>query len=595
MLDDTISNIMYKWLVLREKNKSVAYILKQLHYNKIAIYGDSELNERLINELTNEGIASNITKNISELFEYDCIIIADFQNYYKLEKLMPKNVDVVSIREIIEVTYFLFVDAKNISSLNKNTKKFIVRVPKVDVEFESKNIAEAMASFIKFNREVFDKNPSYFRYLYNDIEEYGDEYIMQLFQTPAIIVKENGEATHIEYKSDYINIINGERYTHNQPEEFYNRIFIFGDCYAFGTGTDDSRTIASYIQSYFRDSKVINYGMLGAGGENRCFARPLYYSYNDNDIIIIFSLYPYMPLSTKRRLFTYVEKELANMGIVYCDMANVYDDRDANMPMCYDSTHVNHRGYKIIAEYLYNRYLSKININKVYKITNISAKNVEANLSNDDNTGLQEYLKYLEKEKFKACSGKIYGSIVMNVNPFTYGHRYLIEQALKEVDYLYVFLVEENKSIFSFEDRYNIITSNLKDLKNIKVLRSGRYIISTVTFPEYFSKDFAKEVSVDTSLDISIFGAKIAPALNISVRFAGNEPFCNITKQYNNAMRELLPQYNIKFKEIQRYEIDGMAVSATTVRKCIESKDYKQLKKLVPEATYNYLKEKFMI
>lgn len=594
MLDNVISNIMYKWLVLKEKKQSVAYILKQLSYSKIAIYGDSELNERLYNELDVYGITPNITNNINELNGYDCIIIADFQNYYKLEKLMPKNVDVVSIREIIELTYFLCVDAKNLSSLNKYAKKFIVRIPKVDVEFESKSISEAMASFIKFNREVFDKNPSYFKYLYNDIEEYGDEYIMQLFQTPAIIVKENGEATHIDYKSDYINIINGERYTYNQPEEYFNRIYIFGDCYAFGTGTDDSRTIASYLQSYFKDSKVINYGMLGAGGENRCFARPLYYNYSDDDIIIIFSLYPYMPLSTKNRLFNYVEKELSNMGIVYCDMAHVYDNRDINMPMCYDSTHVNHRGYKIIAEYLYNRYLSKITIPKEHKRSNISVKNVEANLSNDDNVGLQEYLKYLEKEKFKASSEKKYGSIVMNVNPFTYGHRYLIEQALKDVDYLYIFLVEENKSIFSFEDRYNIITSNLKDFKNVKVLRSGRYIISTVTFPEYFSKDFAKEVTVDTSLDISIFGSKIAPALNISVRFAGNEPFCNITKQYNNTMRELLPQYNIEFKEIQRYEIDGMAVSATTVRKCIETKDYNQLKKLVPEATYNYLKEKFM-
>ena len=595
MVTDVVSNILNKWLILKEKNISTAYILKELNYKNIAIFGKNDLAERLYSDIETKFSKVDIILDKNMLQNYNCIIIADFQNYYDLEKQMLKNADIYSVREIVELTYFLFIDVRKISNLNKNTKKFIVRVPKIDVEYKSKNIYEAMVSLIKFNRENFDNNPSFFKYLYNDIAEFSDEYIKQLFQTPAIIVKESGEATHIDYKSDYLNVINSERYTPNQAEEYYNKIYIFGDCYAFGTGADDNRTIASHIQNYFKESRVINYGMLGAGGEDRCFNRPSFYNYEDNDIIIIFALYPYLPLSSKKKVFDFISKELNEIGITYCDMMKVYDNRNENKPIFFDASHVNHRGYKLIADYLYNNYLSKIEINKTGKKKNSAVKNITSKLSQEHNKGLEEYLKYLSTEKFKNSDNKKCGSIVMNVNPFTYGHKYLIEQALKEVDYLYIFLVEENKSIFSLDDRYNIITANLKDYKNIKVLKSGKYIISTITFPEYFTKDFQKEVAVDTSLDISIFAEKIAPALNISVRFAGNEPFCNITRQYNNTMQEILPQYNIEFKVIQRYEIDGMAVSATTVRKCIDNKDYDSLKKLVPKATYDYLKNKFMV
>lgn len=595
MIDNVVSKILYKWLILKEKNISPASIFKDIHYTKIAVYGESELAERLFIELKNDFEKVSKINEINLLNGYDCVIIADFQNYYTLEKLMPKNIDIYSVREIIELTYFLNIDLKSISNLNKNTKKYLVRLPKIAVECEGRNIYDALVSTVRHDGDLSMKNPSYFKYLYDDIEEYSDDYIYQIFQTPAVIAKESGEVTHVDFKSQYLNVINGERYIPNQPDEYYNKIYIFGDCYAFGLGADDKRTIGFNLQENFKDSKVISYGMLGAGGEERCFARPCFYNYDDNDIIIIFSLYPYLPLSVKSKIFNYVYEKLNEQGIIYCDMMNVYNSGSEYQSVFYDTTHVTHKGYKLISDYLYNNYLSKISIKKNKKQKNsFAVKSVSSNLSTEDNKGLSEYIKYLESEKFADSAGKKTGSIVMNVNPFTYGHMYLIEQALKEVDYLYIFLVEENKSIFSFDDRYNIITANLKDFKNVKVLKSGKYIISTITFPEYFKKDFQKEVTVDTSLDLTIFCEKIAPALNITIRFAGNEPFCNITRQYNNSMKDILPQYNIEFKEIPRYEIDGMAVSATNVRKCIENKDYNTLKSLVPKATYDYLIEKFI-
>ena len=71
----------------------------------------------------------------------------------------------------------------------------------------------------------------------------------------------------------------------------------------------------------------------------------------------------------------------------------------------------------------------------------------------EDNQEFKKYLDILTKMKNqKNITGKI-GAIVMNCNPFTLGHKYLIKESLKKVDYLYIFVVEEDKSIFPFKDK----------------------------------------------------------------------------------------------------------------------------------------------
>ena len=45
----------------------------------------------------------------------------------------------------------------------------------------------------------------------------------------------------------------------------------------------------------------------------------------------------------------------------------------------------------------------------------------------------------------------------MNCNPMTKGHLHLLETARKFVDYLYVFVVEEDKSDIPFAVRYAMV------------------------------------------------------------------------------------------------------------------------------------------
>ena len=62
--------------------------------------------------------------------------------------------------------------------------------------------------------------------------------------------------------------------------------------------------------------------------------------------------------------------------------------------------------------------------------------------------GIDEFLSTVR------CSSAVppVGAIVMNANPFTKGHRYLIEKAAAECGFVYVFVLSEDKSVFSSKD-----------------------------------------------------------------------------------------------------------------------------------------------
>jgi [citrate (pro-3S)-lyase] ligase len=163
------------------------------------------------------------------------------------------------------------------------------------------------------------------------------------------------------------------------------------------------------------------------------------------------------------------------------------------------------------------------------------------------------------------------------------------ERAAGTVDALYVFVVEEDRSFFPFEDRFKLVVEGLRDLKNVKVLRSGKFIISAITFPGYFTKDSAREVAIDASLDLELFARYIAPALGIGTRFAGSEPLDPVTAQYNRAMREKLPACGVRFVEIERILNGGEPISASRVRALLEEKNFDAVRALTPDVTYDYL------
>lgn len=185
--------------------------------------------------------------------------------------------------------------------------------------------------------------------------------------------------------------------------------------------------------------------------------------------------------------------------------------------------------------------------------------------------------------------GKNRGAIVMNCNPFTLGHRSLVEYAHNNCDEVIIFAVQEDRSIFPFSDRFSLIKQGVRDMKGVEVISGGDFIISNATFPTYFIKG-TDELAAQTKLDATIFATRIAPALNITVRFVGEEPTDKTTLAYNNAMREVFAQNGIELKEIPREQKGNQIVSASSVRRSLADDDWETVYRMVPKTTLIYLK-----
>lgn len=177
------------------------------------------------------------------------------------------------------------------------------------------------------------------------------------------------------------------------------------------------------------------------------------------------------------------------------------------------------------------------------------------------------------------------GCIVMNCNPFTLGHRYLIEQAAKQVERLYVMVVREDCSLFAYTERKAMVEQGVADIENVSVIDGSDYAISRATFPTYFLKRLDDAADTQMLLDLDLFRRHIAPALGATVRFVGTEPTDQLTRRYNQLMHEALKDV----REINRLEKDGNAVSASRVRRAMEEGDMNTIRQLMPPTTLPYI------
>lgn len=177
------------------------------------------------------------------------------------------------------------------------------------------------------------------------------------------------------------------------------------------------------------------------------------------------------------------------------------------------------------------------------------------------------------------------GIIIMNCNPFTLGHRYLIEQAAQQVDTLYILVVREDCSMFGYDERKAMIVRGVAHINNVVVCDGSEYSISATTFPTYFLKSLSDASDTQMTLDIDLYRRHIAPALGATVRFVGTEPDDPLTRRYNELMKNMLPDV----REVARLQQGGVAVSASRVRKAIVENHLAQAARLVPPTTVPYI------
>ena len=205
---------------------------------------------------------------------------------------------------------------------------------------------------------------------------------------------------------------------------------------------------------------------------------------------------------------------------------------------------------------------------------------------------------YCGSLRLQRKSGKRIGCSVLNANPFTLGHRFLVERAAGECDWLHIFVVKEDASAFSYSDRFALVAAGLKGLARLTLHEGSEYIISRATFPGYFLKE--REV-VDHSwaaIDLLLFRDYIAPALDITHRYVGTEPLDAVTNNYNADMKHWLEEAPAKAQPIRvveepRASVNGSPISASEVRNLLAIGDFKSIEKLVPASTLQFLETKY--
>lgn len=199
-------------------------------------------------------------------------------------------------------------------------------------------------------------------------------------------------------------------------------------------------------------------------------------------------------------------------------------------------------------------------------------------------TGFSDYLADLAMTK---RDGEKIAALVLNANPFTLGHQYLVEKAAGENDVLHVFIVSEDASLVPFAVRKKLVIEGCAHLNNIVFHDTGPYIISSATFPSYFQRDDEAVIESHANLDLEVF-VKIAGALGINARYVGEEPKSLVTGIYNRIMSEKLPEHGIKCVIIPRKTEGGQVISASNVRQAIKEGRLEEIRGLVPESTYKF-------
>lgn len=200
--------------------------------------------------------------------------------------------------------------------------------------------------------------------------------------------------------------------------------------------------------------------------------------------------------------------------------------------------------------------------------------------------------KFVEKygtDKWENRNGLDIGAISISANPFTKGHRFLIDYASQNADIIYIFVVHNEMLDFSYEIRRQLIEEGTKDIDNIIIIDGGDVVATIENFTSYYVRDKMQGKEISPIQDVELFAGYIAPQLGINKRFVGEEPIDYVTNNYNKQMNQMFPLYNIELIQIPRYKIKNEYVSASQVRKLYIEKNWDGIKQLVPDTTFTYL------
>lgn len=388
----------------------------------------------------------------------------------------------------------------------------------------------------------------------------------------------------IDSKEQFLNIENGIRCTSNSPSKPQYLIHMYGPCVVYGLCVADSHTIASNLQRFINQTeyaatKIINHGL--------SYGKDLL-----NDLLYIMAT----PLSSGDSIIWFSgfsEKEIAifkSLGVTVtslkdciCGFHNWFLNNPFHCNAAVNRIYAKEMCKKIMSRKIKKGFSNKQSIIDAYKIP--LAYDSDAILHSGQ---LDKYIQDIARYRIPNQKNNKIGCVVLNANPCTKGHIYLVNEALKRVGYLYVFLVQESSLGYSYLDREYMLKQELGGLNNITIIPGGDIFTSAISFPEYFHRSTSCKIS--PILNHKIFCERIAPTLNIKIRFFGEEPMDKVTYQLNETAKSYYPNYGIEVCILPRLKYGSKYISAKDVREYIRAKDYEHLFPLLGLPTFNYIK-----
>jgi [citrate (pro-3S)-lyase] ligase len=382
----------------------------------------------------------------------------------------------------------------------------------------------------------------------------------------------NGIPAAQDITGKYLNITNGFRHVTDAPLIAERNVYFVGGSLSYGYRMSDADTIESRLQGILNNrfpgkyavSNIVCKGGHSISVEAEIIKRlPI----KPGDVVVLITD-DYGCLSRDNNITPFTEDIIRVNAVPFFqrphDMGEVFVDQ----------AHMNGGGNQKYAEIIFEA-LEKNNAFEKNTPSFNAADRVAYAFPLPDDPELKAFLVGLNPFRRRGTNG----AVIMEANPFTLGHRYLIEYAAKSVDNLYIFVAGDDRGFFPLEDRIDLARKGVEGLKNVLILPGGRFILSHSAYSR-------NEAALSAAIDL--LGSKIAPILNLSVLFAG-EPADKAASRYSEIIKPLLPKYGVRYEDIPRKGINGDIISAELVRELIREGDYKRISALVPESTLLYL------
>lgn len=521
--------------------------------------------------------------NYKELWE---VVFPAFKN--EIRDFVHTKSTSSNIKQTIDKILEKVVFKETLKFLNERKVQFII-IAGPD-KHKLKNVSNAPYLFKKISLEDVLKDREYIsKFCHNDSKLLNYIYDKNSGILAGNRITTNG--THLMsayFNSDYVNVnIIGERKsTPSKIGNYNNNIFVYGSCLTFGLFADDEQTFPSYLQKIINDSPYAGMVVhnLGVKGQNFVLNDLLYIldtPLREGDIVILVDKY-------SQDLYSMFHE----MSIHWHDFSTYLNSTSIEaFDFLNSAFHCNNKIYNALAEYVFSLIDDKMKNNlqtkthiKPYSYLEMTKKNQL--IDSDcliDKIFIKDLMTTIHNDRFEIKSNSIVGSIVMAANPFTWGHAKLIDLIVKECDYSYVFIIEDNHFAIPFIKRYEMVKKYIDQYSNCRIFATGQYFGADFLFPEYHEREKYENQKINNPvIDTMIFARHIAPTLGINRRYLGTEVNDPVTNQFNNYLSSILPQYGIEVRIIQRFCANDQneEISGSKVRKLITTNPHSEKLKL---------------